>query len=215
MGERRWLYFAVGILAVTCFAAGAWAGDGVVALQTAEPSCADNSGNIYVDCNNGTVTDNRTGLVWLAKANCFGGQLWPEAMEIVSGLADLNVAFCVGKGLTGEQCDCGLSDGSSPGEWRLPTVEEWETMVSNALGGAGNPDCTGTPPTITDDTGDFCYLAGSSFGDVMVGDYWSSSTEALVPSGAWVVSLSTGQTTAVNKREDLAPFYVWPVRGGQ
>ena len=31
----------------------AWAGDGLVALQTADPSCPDDSGNIYVNCGNG------------------------------------------------------------------------------------------------------------------------------------------------------------------
>ena len=41
----------------------AQASGGVVALQTADPSCPDDSGDIYVDCGNGTVTDNRTGLV--------------------------------------------------------------------------------------------------------------------------------------------------------
>jgi hypothetical protein len=51
------------------------AGDGVVALQTADPSCPDDSGKIYVDCGNGTVTDNRTGLVWLKNADCL---LTPE-----------------------------------------------------------------------------------------------------------------------------------------
>jgi hypothetical protein len=51
-------------------ASGAWAGDGVVALQTADPSCPDDSGDRYVDCGNGTVTDNDTGLVWLKQANC-------------------------------------------------------------------------------------------------------------------------------------------------
>ena len=49
------------------------AGDGVVALQTAAPTCPDDSGDRYVDCDNGTVTDNETGLVWLANADCFGG----------------------------------------------------------------------------------------------------------------------------------------------
>ena len=38
---------------------GAWAGDGVVALQTAAASCADpTSTDRYIDCGNGTVTDN-------------------------------------------------------------------------------------------------------------------------------------------------------------
>ena len=48
------------------------AGDGIVALQTADPSCRNNSDNTHIDCGNGTVTDNWTGLVWLKDANCLG-----------------------------------------------------------------------------------------------------------------------------------------------
>jgi hypothetical protein len=45
----------------------------VVALQTVVPSCADDSANRCVDCGNGTVTNNDTGLVWLANADCLTG----------------------------------------------------------------------------------------------------------------------------------------------
>ena len=92
------------------------AGDGVVALQTADPSCRDDSGNIYVDCGNGTVTDNRTGLVWLKNANCFDQQTFHEAMDTILGFSDLPASrnvLCPG-GINGT-CDCDLSDSSSPG----------------------------------------------------------------------------------------------------
>ena len=105
---------------------GVWAGDGVVALQTAGTSCADGSGNRYVDCGNGTVTDNETGLVWLANADCLGSVDWLTASEFVAGLSDKP------EGSIAAAHDCGLSDGSSPGEWRLPSMEEWEAMVAEA-----------------------------------------------------------------------------------
>ena len=127
MTEKRWLYFGI-VLAVTALAAPASAGDGLVALQTADPACPDNSGNIYVDCGNGTVTDNRTGLVWLANTNCVNGPSWYEAMEIAAGLADLPDGAC-GGGVTRDNCDCGLRDGSSPGEWRLASMAELKAMV--------------------------------------------------------------------------------------
>ena len=108
------------------------AGDGVVALQTADPSCADDSGDIYVDCGNGTVTDNRTGLVWLKNANCLiavGGDVdWYTAMDFVAGLKDIPSSSVAALH------DCGLSDGSSPGEWRLASVDELERIINDALG---------------------------------------------------------------------------------
>lgn len=70
------------VLSAACSVAG-WAGDGVVALQTADPACPDDSGNIYVDCGNGTVTDNRSGLVWLKDADCAGFTDWFTARDFV------------------------------------------------------------------------------------------------------------------------------------
>lgn len=196
----------------------AWAGGGLVALQTADGSCEDDSTNIYVDCGNGTVTDNRTGLVWLKNASCFGQQNWREAMEIISGFSDVDGGFCAEKFLTDEQCDCGLSDGSSPGEWRLPSASEWWTMVADALGDVGDPDCTASPPTITNDNGAGCQVSGpSSFTGVEPSNYWSSSTWAPAAHWAWDASLFNGEVHAILPMTDKYSvyYYVWPVRGGQ
>ena len=184
------------------------AGDGVVALQTADPSCPDDSGDIYVDCGNGTVTDNRTGLVWLENASCLGSLVdWSTAMEFVASLADLPAASAAAAD------DCGLSDGSSAGEWRLPSVAEWEAMVDNALGEGGDPDCKATPPTITNDSGGGCWATGpSSFSDVQSAFYWSTTTNAFGTGFAWRVSTANGSVTSGGKDETRV---VWPVRGGQ
>jgi hypothetical protein len=77
----------------------------------------------------GTVTDCRTGLVWLQNANCKqasngitpdteGTLTWKNAMKWSAGL---------GHGT------CGLNDGSGPGDWRLPTKTEWMAMIQNAI----------------------------------------------------------------------------------
>lgn len=187
------------------------AGNGLVALQTADPACPDNSGNRYVACGNGTVTDNETGLVWLANTDCFGIQEWHDAMEIVAGLADLPDAEVCGA-VSADECDCGLSDGSSPGEWRLATVGEWKAMVEHA------DDVLGCNPTISNDAGDACWnqpcvdASDCSFLGLVSGFFWASSTVVIDPPKAWEVSLSHGGVAGTGK---LADLYVWPVRGGQ
>ena len=54
------------------------------------------------------------GLVWLKNANCFGGRTWPDAL---TDAAELN---------SGE---CGLTDGSSAGDWHVPTVNELQGII--------------------------------------------------------------------------------------
>ncbi|OAD19361.1 thrombospondin type 3 repeat-containing OmpA/MotB protein [Candidatus Thiomargarita nelsonii] len=61
----------------------------------------------YSDNGDGTVTDNRSGLIWLKNANCFGKQKLKIAMQSAANLAD---------------GQCGLRDGSRRGDWRLPTL---------------------------------------------------------------------------------------------
>ena len=191
----------------------AFAGEGLVALNTCDASCPDDSGDRYVDCNNGTVTDSETGLVWLANANCLGLLNWYEAMGTVAGLSDLPHDAIACSGLTPDECDCGLSDGSSPGEWRLPSIEEWETMVEHAA------DVLGCSPTITNDAGDDCWdqqcvdVGACSVYGVQSSYYWSSSSRVPAPFLAWRFHLASG----IGGIADKGSFYydVWPVRAGQ
>lgn len=188
----------------------AWAGDAVVALQTADPSCADDSGNTYVNCGNGTVTDNRTGLVWLRNADCYGGHLtWHQAVEIVANLSDVPATSAA----AGD--DCGLSDGSSAGEWRLPSISEWTAMVADGQ----DLDCD---PVITNDQGDGCWGTplecfvqdrNCSFQEAQSESYWSSTSNQFLPStSAWRAHLAFGFISATFKDES---YHFWPVRGGQ
>src|SRR6266571_8359523 len=89
----------------------------------------------YVDCGNGTVTDTETGLVWLKQSNCLSSANWEAAKKAVVGL---------------KNGDCMLTDGSSTGDWRLPTQKEWETTMEKALA----LGCSG--PTLTNDAGTGC-----------------------------------------------------------
>ena len=191
-------------------------GSGHVALQTGDPSCGDDSGNIYVDCGNGTVTDNRTSLIWLADASCLSSMTdWDTAKIFVASLSDLDDDFCTAEGVPSQAiCDCSLSDNSSPGEWRLPTADEWKLMVSDALGVEGDPNCTLSPPTLTNDSGGGCQISGpSSFFGVMT-DYWSISVDMEISiNNRFSISLSDGEINRNTVREAL--LYAWPVRGGQ
>lgn len=184
------------------------AGGGPLKLVTAKPSCPDNSSDIYVGCGNGTVTDNRTGLVWLRDANCLGAAVnWQTAVQFVAGLADQP------EGSVAAGHDCGLSDGSSPGEWRLATVDEWlaMTQAARAIG------CYEIGrPVFTDDTGTVCWEegSGSSFINVRDGGYWTPSTSVLDPTEAWAYGLAAFGS-GPGRFDKTLPGYVWPVRGGQ
>ena len=206
---KRGIYLAV--LVAVAATAPSWAGDGVVALQTADPSCPDDSGDRYVNCGNGTVTDNNTGLVWLADADCIGAPTKKpshyDAMAAVAGLSDLPYPSACGF-LNSHQCDCGLTDGSSPGDWRLPSIGEWEAMLEAAC-----------DPAITNDAGDGCWsqlcsdLGNCSFFYVRSSFYWSSSSSLPSPTLAWVADLIHGEGGEVYPKN--TSLLVWPVRGGQ
>ena len=68
----------------------------------------------FTDNGDGTVTDNLTGLIWLQNANCFGIRTWFDALSDCNNLEDGN---------------CGLSDASSKGDWRLPNRNELESLM--------------------------------------------------------------------------------------
>lgn len=181
---------AAAVALVLVCAGPAEGGHGAVALQTCDVSCPDDSTNIYIDCDNGTVTDNRSGLVWLANADCFGPMSWTEAMSAVAGLGDIPAHACVG--MEADECDCGLSDHSSPGEWRLPSMAEWRAMI--VAGG----DVDSCAPSIVNDVGNACWqeqcahTAECSLYRVRPGEYWSSSRYPAGQGLVWTGHLGAG-----------------------
>ena len=162
---------------------------GADATRAAGP-CFDNL-NRYVDCGNGTVTDTVTGLIWLRQADCFGQADWATANRTAAGLKD---------------GDCGLTDGSSPGDWRLPTNKEWETTMAQAK----SMNCS--YPTLTDDAGTACIKGGQSSFTGLESDYYWSNIQVEGGDRVYVGDLDHGNILNV---EPPNPQRVWPVRGGQ
>ena len=138
----------------------------------------------FKDEGDGTVEDKLTDLIWLKNANCFGAQTWVNALNAANNLADDPASTTT---------DCGLTDGSVAGDWRLPNVKELQSLIDF---GHVNPAL----PT------------GHPFSGVQSASYWSSTTHAGLPGFAWRVNLVDGSTDAGPK--DFFTSLVWPVRGG-
>jgi hypothetical protein len=176
-------------------------------LVVTVPAYADDCNSLrYVSNGNGTITDCRTGLIWLRDANCtdsFGGinkttgQLsWYNAMKWVANLRD-----------TGVPTDsCALSDGSSAGDWRLPTKTELMAMIESAKSKGY------TAPALTNAAGTMQWTNGNAFFYVQSLGYWSSTTGAGGTGSAWGVDMWGGYVDYYGK---AGYYYVWPVRGGQ
>ena len=138
----------------------------------------------FTDLGNGTVRDDNTGLIWLKNANCFGAMNWDDAMGKAAAL------------YSGE---CGLTDGSSEGDWRLPTIDEWQAFV----------DTNYSNPALCNAAGSGKWSEGDAFSNVQSYNYWSSTTYPDLPDNAWRVYMNDG---SVHYYSNDYGFYVWPVR---
>ena len=139
----------------------------------------------YTDNGDGTVTDHLTGLIWLKNAGCLTSAAWSNAISEAQQLASGS---------------CGLSDGSTAGQWRVPNVWELESVI----------DESATAPVLT---------AGSPFSNVASTYYWTSTSIFSDPSPtgaptAWTINLGNGQYNnggVVNVKTNT--LSVWAVKG--
>jgi hypothetical protein len=176
--------------------------------------CTPDSRLRYCDNGDGTVRDNRSGLLWLKDANCValgsagdGGGTFEEANAAAANLGD---------------GQCGLSDGSRAGDWRLPNKQEWQAMLDRSFKNPALGNADGTRP----------WKPGDVFIRVRSGGYWSSATDSeaadfawsagifAAPEGYWL-STAYSEDSAWNAdlfsgavasaRKDIHGF-IWPVR---
>lgn len=150
----------------------------------------------FTDNGDGTVTDHLTGFIWLDDASCLGNETWADALTEAAALFD----GCTDCG--GTNNDCGLTDGSVAGEWRLPNVRELQSLVHYGVSSPALPDTSGTGQ----------WSEGDPFSGVQSVWYWSSSSLVSGPAAAWFVSLSSGLVHSDSKGD---AHLVWAVRGGQ
>lgn len=154
--------------------------DGEIQAGVSQP------GSRFTDRDDGTVIDNLTGLIWLKDANCFGGANWADA---------INAARTLQNG------DCGLSDGSSIGWWRLPNLRELMSLINYAYRNPALSNAAGTGQWQDGDP--FTNVLGYGY------KYWSSTTSVYRVTDAWEITIDTGWYGAGGKDDDS---YVWPVR---
>jgi len=161
------------------------AGNVISCPAPGEPLAQDGSYNInplsYTDNDNGTVTDNNTGLIWQQEDDGLTYN-WFEA----SGTYDTTYNPT-------SQDVCGSLTLGGHSDWRLPSKKELMSIVNYMIPWPG--------PTID-----------SIFINTKSSDYWSSTTFAGYPNGAWGVNYGYGSFDDDPESND---FYVRCVRAGQ
>lgn len=138
----------------------------------------------FTDNQDGTVTDSVTGLVWLKNAGCFSPSLWADALAQVNTLAS---------------GACGLTDGSVAGHWRMPNINELESLV----------DASASHPALS---------PGHPFTNVSPAIYWSSTSYFGGQTGsslAWSIRFSDGRfiNDGASNVKVLSYNQIWAVRG--
>lgn len=146
----------------------------------------------FTDNGNGSVRDNVTGLVWLKKANCMdpSGGVDKSTAGATNGEISWSDSLLWSNGLASGTC--GLSDGSTPGQWRLPNREELYSLIDFSKYGPSFP-------------------SGHPFENLQSCGYWTSTTEADYPANGWAISFLDSDVNMGNKAHLK---YAWAVRNG-
>jgi hypothetical protein len=120
----------------------------------------------FIDNGDGTLYDTVTGLIWMKKADCIHTS-WADALSAVNSLA------------SGQ---CGLTDGSTAGQWRMPNRTEMLSLAERSptfaiaayYDGVYGPTLTPLGPAV------FNNFVSTQY-------YWTSSTYVGDITQAWTV----------------------------
>jgi hypothetical protein len=136
----------------------------------------------FTDNMDGTVSDALTGLTWLRDAGCLPASDWPTAVAAARALA------------SGQ---CGLGDGSSAGQWRLPNINELDSLL----------DLSRSAPALP--------AAHPFLGTATSPIWWSSTTYFGLSTEAWAIRLADGRWMNDNTSNVKATSVngAWAVRG--
>lgn len=115
----------------------------------------------FVNCQNGTVLDTTTNLFWLRDAGC------PDLHDPIDGWVNLSDA----KGYVGTLAasGCGLSDGSVAGDWRLPLLIEFASIIDTE-----ETHSAWSAPALVNGVGDVQWTEGDIFIRVGKNPYYTA-----------------------------------------
>jgi len=134
----------------------------------------------FIDNGNGTVTDNLTKLIWLKNANGNGATCtWANALLYCNTLASGSA---------------GLTDGSVAGDWRMPNVKEFISLMDFSVNAP-------------------CLTGGHPFTSVQA-SYWASTTSSGDITQAFQVGVGANGSIGRGYKTISITYTVWPVRGG-
>ncbi len=143
----------------------------------------------FTDNNDGTITDNLTGLVWLKNIACDGN------ISSIAKAVEFNMNLQDG--------DCGLNDGSNSGDWRIPNIKEIQSLFRYGSSITMLPDTLGGREWSNADP--FVFTK-----DMIFFDQYLFMTSTIRGDNYYVVSLKDGRVELVRSGSEL--FANWPVR---
>jgi len=164
-------------------------------------------GGRFVDNGDGTVTDQKTGLVWEKKENLDGNAdfsdphdadntyTWSGGANAPDGTVFTELLFALNGGTSPDGV---VTSGCFTGhcDWRLPTIEELTGIVDATQGTCANGSGPCIDPTL---------------GPMQADGYWSATTFSRNLSTAWLMDFSSGNTAHGDK---AIRFFARAVRGG-